>query len=96
MKNKVKDFLGVTFVALTAGLGIFITTTPTVKADTVGVTVKVVPVKGKNIFGCREDYPVVKSRIILNGASSGNRGSMEGGDSRYLQLTYLIPVEIEL
>ena len=70
-------------VTLTAVLGIFITTTPVVKADTVGVTVKVVPVKGKNIFGWKEDYPVVKSRIILNGASSGNRGSMESGDSRY-------------
>lgn len=68
---------------LTAVLDIFITTTPVVKADIVGVTVKVVPVKGKNIFDWREDYPVVKSRIILNGASSGNRGSMEGGDSRY-------------
>ncbi len=83
MKNKVKDFLGVALVTLTAVLGIFITTTPVVKADTVGVTVKVVPVKGKNIFGWKEDYPVVKSRIILNGASSGNRGSMESGDSRY-------------
>ena len=81
MKNK--DFLGVTLVALTAVLGIFITTTPVVKADTVGVTVRVVPVKGKNIFGWREDYLVVKSRIILNGTSSGHRGSREGGDSRY-------------
>lgn len=83
MKNKVKDFLGVALVTLTAVLGIFVTSTPVVKADTAGVTVKVVPVKGKNIFGWREDYPVVKSRIILNGASSGSRGSMEGGDSRY-------------
>ena len=83
MKNKVKDFLGVALVTLTAVLGIFIITTPVAKADTVGVTVKVVPVKGKNIFGWREDYPVIKSRIILNGSSSGNRGSMEGGDSRY-------------
>lgn len=82
MKNKFKDFLGVTLVTLTAILGIFITT-PVVKSDTVGVTVKVVSVKGKNIFGWREDYPVVKSRIIFNGASSGNRDSMEGGDSRY-------------
>ena len=66
MKNKVKDFLGVALVTLTAVLGIFIITTPVAKADTVGVTVKVVPVKGKNIFGWREDYSVIKSRIILN------------------------------
>lgn len=72
---------------LTAVLDIFITTTPVVKVDTAGVTVKVVPVKGKNIFDWREDYPVVKSRIILNGASSGNRGSMEGGDSRHFTVT---------
>lgn len=64
-------------LTLTVVLGIFITTTPVVKADTVGVTVKVVLVKGKNIFDWREDYPVVESRIILNGAPSGNRGSME-------------------
>ena len=96
MKNKVKDFLGVALVTLTAVFGIFVTSTPVVKADTVGVTVKVVPAKGKNIFGRREDYPVVKSRIILNGTHLVILAQWEVEIVGILQLMYLGLVEIEL
>ena len=58
-----------------------------VYADTaVNVTIKIVPMRGTNIFGGREDYSAVKSKITLNGATSGNGGSMERGDTRYFTI----------